>query len=59
MFGGGRRMKYSYIMSLTKRELQAYATALCYEIHTYQTICLDLRKLYPDIHAELIMEDEE
>jgi len=52
-------MKYSYIMSLTKRELQAYATALCYEIHTYQTICLDLRKLYPDIHAELIMEDEE
>tara|TARA_Y100001973_G_C5201792_1_gene338372 strand:+ start:1803 stop:1958 length:156 start_codon:yes stop_codon:yes gene_type:complete len=48
-----------YILKMTKKELQQFAIQMSYEIREYQRICLDVKKFYPDVHAELIMEGEE
>jgi len=48
-----------FILTMTKKELQDYAIQMYYEISEYQRICFDVKKFYPEVHAELIMEAEE
>ena len=49
----------SYILNLTKKELQKFALEMSDELGEYHKICLKVKQYYPDVHAELIAEEEE
>jgi len=47
-----------WIQNATKKELVDYATQMFYEISEHQAIFSNIKMCYPEVHAELVQEEE-